>query len=106
MKRLALAFALTVGAASAALGADLPAPAPVPPPLYAPAVTYNWTGFDIGGNLGAAWNGGSFADSIGNTFSLTKPLRSQFRPAGDRFTGNGRNIQLANFGINYKFGGW
>ena len=70
MKRLALAFALTVGAASAALAADLPTPGPIPPPIYAPAVAYNWTGFYIGGNLGLGWNGGSFADSIGNTFSL------------------------------------
>ena len=68
MKRLALAFALTVGAASAALAADLPTPAP---PIYAPTVAYNWTGFYIGGNLGLGWNGGSFADSIGNTFSLS-----------------------------------
>ena len=71
MKRLALAFALTVGAASAALAADLPTPGPVPPPIYAPAVVYNWTGFYIGGNLGLGWNGGSFADSIGNTLSLS-----------------------------------
>ena len=71
MKRLALAFALTVGAASAALAADLPTPGPIPPPIYAPAVAYNWTGFYIGGNLGLGWNGGSFADSIGNTLSLS-----------------------------------
>ncbi len=72
MKRLALAFALTVGAAaSAALAADLPTPGPIPPPIYAPAVAYNWTGLYIGGNLGAGWDGGSFADSIGNTLSLS-----------------------------------
>ena len=66
MKRLALAFALTVGVASAALAADLPIPGPVPPPIYAPTVAHNWTGFYIGGNLGLAWNGGSFANSIGS----------------------------------------
>ena len=67
MKRMVLAFALTIGAASAALAADLPAPPPVYKEL--PAV-YNWTGFYIGGNLGAGWNGGSFSDPIGNTLSL------------------------------------
>ena len=40
----------------------------------------------------------------GQTFALA--TSSGGLPAGDRFTGNGRNIQLANFGINYKFGGW
>jgi outer membrane immunogenic protein len=90
MKRLALAFALTVGAAYAALAADLPTPGPVPPPIYAPTVVYNWTGFYIGGNLGLAWNGGSFADSIGNTFSLSPTTL---------FLGG------AQVGFNYQFGG-
>jgi outer membrane immunogenic protein len=59
MKRvvLVLAFALTLGAATAALAADLPIPAPVSPPLYAPAVAYNWTGFYLGGNAGVAQDG-------------------------------------------------
>src|SRR4029077_940868 len=90
MKRLALAFALTVGAASAALAADLPTPGPIPPPIYAPTVAYNWTGFYIGGNLGLGWNGGSFADSIGNTFSLSPKTL---------FLGGGQA------GFNYEFGG-
>jgi outer membrane immunogenic protein len=90
MKRLALAFAVTVGAASAALAADLPAPAPVPAPFYTPAATYNWTAFYIGGNLGAAWNGGSFADSIGNTFSLTPKTQL---------------LGGAQLGFNYQFNG-
>ena len=89
MKRLAFAFALTVGAASAALAADLPTPGPIPPPIYAPTVAYNWTGFYIGGNLGLGWNGGSFADSIGNTFSLNPKTL---------FLGGGQA------GFNYEFG--
>ena len=40
----------------------------------------------------------------GQTFTLATSAGGL--PASDRFTGNGRNIQLANFGINYKFGGW
>jgi outer membrane immunogenic protein len=86
--RLALAFALTVGAAATALAADLPAPAPVPPPLYTPPVVYNWTGLYIGGNLGVGWDGGSFSDTIGNTLSLSNnPL----------FLGGGQ------VGLNYQF---
>ena len=52
---VALALALCVGATSAALAADLPAP----PPVYykEPPIVYNWTGFYIGGNIGAAWSG-------------------------------------------------
>jgi len=90
MKRLALALALSVGAASTALAADLPTPAAVPPPIYAPSNAYNWTGFYIGGNLGLGWNGGSFSDSIGNTFSLI---------AKTLFLGG------AQVGFNYEFGG-
>jgi opacity protein-like surface antigen len=41
-----------------------------------------------------------------NGQSFTLPISAGGLPASDRFTGNGRNIQLANSGINYKFGGW
>src|SRR5215471_17362774 len=90
MKRLQLAFALAVCAASTALAADIPTPATVPPPLYAPAVAYNWTGIYIGGNLGVGWNGGSFSDSTGNTFSLNP--KALF-------------LSGAQVGFNYEFGG-
>src|SRR5215468_7075816 len=89
MKRLPLAFALAVSAASTALAADLPMTAPVPPTAYLPAVDYNWTGIYIGGNLGVGWNGGSFSDSIGNTLSLN--------PQTLFFGG-------AQVGLNYQFG--
>jgi outer membrane immunogenic protein len=89
MKRAVLAFALTVGPASAALPADLPMPAAVPP-IYARAIAYDWTGLYVGGNLGLGWNGGSFADSIGNTFSVNPKTL---------FLGG------AQVGFNYEFGG-
>jgi outer membrane immunogenic protein len=89
MKRLSLAWALIVGAASAASAADLPTPAPVPPPLYAPPIVYNWTGLYVGGNLGVGWNGGSFSDSIGNTLSLSS---------------NPLLLGGAQVGFNYQFG--
>src|SRR6476660_191213 len=63
-------FVLAAGAQS--LGADLyPAPPHHPPATYAPAAApyYNWTGFYIGGNLGAGWSQGSLSDTAGNTFT-------------------------------------
>jgi outer membrane immunogenic protein len=90
MKRLALAWALVVGTASAALPADLTTPAGVAPGPYAPAIPYNWTGLYVGGNLGVGWNGGSFSDSIGNTLSLSSSAL---------FLGG------AQVGLNYQFNG-
>ena len=54
------------------LAADLyPAPYHPPPVAYVPAadILYNWTGFYIGGNLGAGWSQGSLSDTAGNTFT-------------------------------------
>jgi outer membrane immunogenic protein len=70
---LAAGTAVCIGSA---LAADLPRPAappPVAPVVYAPPV-YNWTGFYIGGNLGAGFAHSSWADPfIGNhdTFDKT-----------------------------------
>jgi outer membrane immunogenic protein len=89
MKRATIAFALTVGAASAVLAADMPAPAPIPPPAYVPVPPiYNWTGFYVGGNLGFGWDSGSFSDLLGNTLPLV--------PNG-MFLGGGQ------VGVNYQF---
>jgi outer membrane immunogenic protein len=57
--------ALLVGMCVAAQAADLgPAPAPVykAPPVVAPP--FSWTGFYLGGNLGAAWQNGSLTDTV------------------------------------------
>jgi len=96
MKRLAFAVALSVGAGTAALAADLPPPAPMPraPATYVPVVAppYNWSGFYIGGNLGAGWNGGgSVSDTFGSTFS-----------------GSGQTVKFlggGQVGVNYQFWG-
>ena len=90
----ARAIALLFAATSAALAADLPAPAPFPPPAYVPQV-YNWTGFYIGGNIGAGWSGLSdtntnFSDTLGSTFSAATNV--QFLGGGQV----GANYQFAN----------
>ena len=92
MKRIALALVLSAVAGSA-FAADI-IPSPVPPP-YAPAVYlpppipfYNWTGFYVGGNLGAGWSQGSFSDPFGNTISPNST---------GQFLGGGQ------VGFNYEF---
>jgi outer membrane immunogenic protein len=87
----ALIFALCFGARFA-FAADLPAAAPIPPPAYLPPV-YNWTGFYIGGNIGAGWSGISdtntnFSDTLGSTFSAQTNVQ---------FLGGGQ------VGVNYEF---
>ncbi len=96
MKRLVFAsVALCVGAGSAALAADLPppvAPPPRAPAMYIPvAPPYNWSGFYIGGNVGAGWNStGSATDTFNSTFGTT---------TSTSFLGGGQ------VGVNYEFWG-
>jgi outer membrane immunogenic protein len=94
MRKLALAVALLVGAGSGAMAADLPPPPPMPraPATYVPvAPYYNWTGFYIGGNLGAGFNSsGSLSDTFGSTFTSTN---------NTQFLGGGQ------VGVNYEFWG-
>lgn len=71
---VALAASAAVSICSAA-AADLPvrpAPAPVAPVASAPAAIYNWTGFYIGGQLGAGFSNSSWSDPFTgahNTFN-------------------------------------
>ena len=59
-------------ASIAALLAGLPAGVqaadirPPPPPVYQPPVVpvFSWTGFYLGGNLGAGWSNGNLTDSV------------------------------------------
>jgi outer membrane immunogenic protein len=89
MKRVALLMALNfVGGAgwstaglSVAWAADLPLKAPMMP-------AYDWTGFYLGGNLGAANGTSSFSDSLRSTISSSNPAS---------FIGGGQ------FGVNYQF---
>jgi outer membrane immunogenic protein len=88
----ASAFALCLGTTFTARAADLPTPVPIPSPAYLPPV-YNWTGFYIGGNIGAGWSGLSdtntnFSDTLGSTFSAS---------TNAQFLGGGQ------VGVNYEF---
>jgi outer membrane immunogenic protein len=73
MKRLACVVALSVAGGTAALAADLPPP--IAPAAYipvAPPYPYNWSGFYVGGNLGAGFsNSNSARDTFGSTFGTT-----------------------------------
>jgi outer membrane immunogenic protein len=92
MKRLACVVALIVAGSTAALAADYPPP--VAPPPYIPVVPpypypYNWSGFYIGGNLGAGFTNTSGAtDTFGSTFDTTTNIS---------FLGGGQ------IGYNYEF---
>ena len=95
MKRLACVVVLSVVGSSAAMAADLPppmAPPPRAPAMYVPVVPlYNWSGFYIGGNVGAGWNStGSITDTFGSTFGTT---------TNTSFLGGGQ------VGVNYEFWG-
>jgi hypothetical protein len=60
--------------------------------MYVPVVPlYNWSGFYIGGNLGAGWNSsGTVSDTFGSTFSTS---------TSTKFLGGGQ------VGVNYEFWG-
>ena len=95
MKRILMASAVAFAAGGQALAADLPppmAPPPRAPAMYVPvAPLYNWSGFYIGGNLGAGWNStGSITDTAGSTFGTT---------TNTSFLGGGQ------VGVNYEFWG-
>ncbi len=94
MKRILIASALALAAGGQALAADLPPPPPAPraPATYIPvAPYYNWTGFYIGGNLGAGLNSGTFSDTA--LAALSRQLSTT------QFLGGGQ------VGVNYEFWG-
>ena len=95
MQRIFFTLA-TACIASIASAADLPVKAPVP----APAPVYSWTGFYIGGHVGALWTRAS-----GRTDPLPNvPFFGVFPNAGDlnetAFVGRcTRRIQLATVAL-------
>jgi outer membrane immunogenic protein len=85
-------LALLVGTPFVAKAADLPAPAPIraPAAYVPPPPPFSWTGFYVGGNLGAGWSSGNITDTLtGLNFSGT---------SNATFVGGGQ------FGGNYQIG--
>jgi outer membrane immunogenic protein len=98
MVRLLSVLCALIGLSGAAFAADLPPPvAPVrAPAAYVPAAPlYNWTGFYIGGNAGAAWTQGNVSDSFG--------LGSWSNSQKATFTGGGQ--VGANYQMNWFVAG-
>jgi outer membrane immunogenic protein len=101
MKTLLLSSVAALGLfSSAAFAADLPArgPAPAPAPVYA-APIFTWTGFYVGVNAGAAFNGGD--RNMGSTgFGAPVAFYGSAITGNDstRFTGGGQ------IGFNWQTG--
>jgi outer membrane immunogenic protein len=90
MKRIFIAGALMLAAATQALAADLPAPGP-PPPYYPVVPFYNWSGFYLGINGGGAFGNSNWSDPIDG--------------ATGNFTVSGFLIG-GTVGFNYQIGSW
>ena len=80
------------------LAADMPTKAPVVPPV----IPYSWTGFYIGGNIGAKWGDFTGAETVAGFVA----------PAGVLFFGNNNNNNNVEFmgggqiGYNWQFTQW
>ena len=102
MKLLAAALAC-IAAVSSAAAADLPYR--TAPGGFAPAVPppFTWTGFYIGGNAGAVFNGGNTSNIFGNGPVLANAIADGTRPSfeSDRNTGFSGGGQI---GYNVQFG--
>src|SRR5205814_3425975 len=81
-KKYFLAGIVVVSASSGALAGDI-APAP--------ALVYDWTGFYIGGNLGAAINSSTVDSDVnsGDLGDLGKQLKDKIQGNQTAFTGGG-----------------
>ena len=105
MKRTLLCAAALISMTSLGFAADLPSRALAPAPVYvAPAFT--WTGFYVGGNVGAAWSGRDncpLLNSIDNHGVYTPETWFTPNCNSDRSTNFIGGIQA---GYNWQFGGW
>ena len=88
----AAAVSVLLGLSLSARAADLPMAPPSPPP-QAPCACrpFSWTGFYLGGNLGAGWNHGNISDSAG-LFSWGADNSTTFVGGGQV----GANYQISN----------
>lgn len=108
MKKLisGLAFAVAFAAASQANAADIAPVYKAPPPVV---VTYNWTGFYVGGNAGYGWSNNDAAlapspDATSHAFwnpaFAAGAAPSKFSLGPDGFIGGGQ------VGYNWQTGAW
>jgi len=98
---LLAATALATAAVSAASAADLPVRA-APPPIIAAVPVFTWTGFYIGGNLGAGWR-----DSNDDPVILTGPGIPGGLAGGTLIFGNNNDATFTGggqIGYNYQIG--
>jgi len=104
MKRTLLCAAALISMSSLGFAADLPSRAVAAAPVYlAPAFT--WTGFYVGGNVGAAWSGRDSCPGLNSIYNGVYTPVSDFLPNcnSDRSTNVIGGIQA---GYNWQFGGW
>jgi outer membrane immunogenic protein len=87
-----------LGLPMAANAADLGVRPPPPAPAYAPPPPpFSWTGFYIGGNLGAGWNHGNVSDSY-NFFNWGVDNSATFVGGGQV----GGNYQFSNLVVGVE----
>src|SRR3954465_291286 len=67
MKKLLLSTVALAGLTAGAMAADLPARRMAPAPFAAVPV-FTWTGFYVGANVGAGWNGNRRDDGFNGGF--------------------------------------
>ena len=101
MVRLFTLLCAFIGIGGSAFAADLPPSPQRAPAVYVPAVVpvYNWTGFYIGGNVGAAWTQGNVSDSLGNSWSNSQ--QAVFTGGGQ--VGANYQVNWAVFGVEADF---
>jgi outer membrane immunogenic protein len=99
MRNFLLATSAAIALVSTSLNAQAADLQPLPPPVYKaaaylPPPVYNWTGFYIGGNLGAGWNSGNVSDSLfGLSYTASNTNTAVFLGGGQ-------------IGGNYQIGSW
>ena len=104
MKRTLLCAAALISMTSLGYAADLPSRALAPAPIYvAPAFT--WSGFYVGGNVGAAWGGRDNCPGRNTIDHGVYMLDTDYLP---NCNGNNRVgvIGGVQAGYNWAFGGW
>ena len=104
MKRTLLCAAALISMTSLGYAADLPSRALAPAPIYV-APAFSWTGFYVGGNVGAAWGGRDNCPGRNTIDHGVYMLDTDYLP---NCNGNNRVgvIGGVQAGYNWAFGGW